>query len=162
MMFRSVFASYPSLFKPFYSTPSLSRPAFSKLVFAVAAALVLGALPAATEAVAQRYGDDGGGFRTRRFGQDGFPGSRLRGREFGPRPGFAERRGPAFRGGYPPPAFRNRYPEDGANPRPFARRFYRNGRFEYVYYGCDRWRWAATPSGWRWRRVNVCFPSSYY
>jgi hypothetical protein len=69
-------------------------------------------------------------------------------RYMGP-PRFAVHRGPAFRGGYP----------DGYS-RPFALRVYRNGYYEYHYYGCYDWRWAATPWGWRWRRVNVCYPSS--
>jgi hypothetical protein len=146
-MFKSVLAS-----KLCPSKPSLSKPPLSKPAMALAAALALGSLPAATGAVAQYRGDGGGEFRagTLRSGfrGDGFRDGRFRGGGFRAAPGFAERRGPASRGGFPRPS-----------PHPYALRVYRDGYYEYYYYGCYDWRWAATPWGWRWRRVNVCYPS---
>jgi hypothetical protein len=140
MMFRSVFASKLAIFKP-----SLSKPAM-----ALAAALTLGSLPAATDAVAQYGGRDGGGFRDGGFRSDRFRDGEFRGSRFRAPPGFVGRRGPAFRGRYP----------DGEG-RPFARRVFRNGTYQYYYYGCHAWRRAATPWGWRWRRVNICYPFYY-
>lgn len=146
-MFRSVFASKLSFFNIIVCMSSLSKP-----VMALTAVLALSSLPAATDAVAQ-YGGDGGEFRAGPPRADGarsggFSGGRFRSGGYKTTPGFAERRGRAFRGG-----------SSGGFPRPYARRVYRNGYYEYYYYGCDRWGWAATPWGWRWRRVNVCYPS---
>jgi hypothetical protein len=118
------------------------------------AALVLGSLPAATDAVAQ-YGGDGefraGTLRAAGFRHGEFRDCRFRCGGFRPPPGFAVRRGPAFRDGL-----------EDEDPRPFAVRVYRDGYYEYHYYGCYRWRWSATPWGWRLRRVNVCYPSYEY
>jgi hypothetical protein len=38
------------------------------------------------------------------------------------------------------------------------------GAYPYAYYGgCRRWRLVATPYGWQYRLVNVCYyPSVYY
>jgi hypothetical protein len=147
-MFSSVFQ--PSLFKPTCFKSSLSRP-----VMALAAALAL-SLPAATDALAQYRDDSSGDFRAGAlrgalrgagFGRGGYPGG-FRSDEFGPPPGFAGRRGPAFRDGFP---------DD--YPPPFAVRVYHPGYYEYYYYGCYRGGWSATPWGWRWRRVNICHPS---
>jgi hypothetical protein len=143
-MFRSVLASKLSLFKLILSKPFLSKPGM-----ALTAALALSSLPSGTDAVAQYSGDRGGEFRAGAlrdagFRSDGFRGGRSRSGGFGAGPGFAERGGPAFHGG---------------PGRPFAVRVYRDGYYEYYYYGCYRWRWAATPWGWRPRRVNVCYPS---
>jgi hypothetical protein len=120
----------------FASGPAISRPAVFKVALSrgalsLAAALALATLPA-TDAVAAHYGGHGGGFRSGGFRAH---------------PGFAVHRGPAFSGVY--------------HHRPFARRFFFNGRYHYYYYGCYRWRYVATPWGWRLRRVNVCYPSYY-
>jgi hypothetical protein len=132
MIFRSVFT-----FK------GLSRAAL-----AVAAALAFGSLPAATDAAAHPVhgGHGGGGFH------GGYHGGGYRAH-----PGFGAHRGPGFRGAY---------------HRPYAVRYYRHGYhrygyyhhpyYHYHYYGCYRWRYVATPWGWRLRRVNVCYPSRYY
>jgi hypothetical protein len=141
-MFRSDFASKLSFFKAIVCVSSLSKP-----VMALTAALALSSLPAAT-AVAQYRDDAGREFRAGGFRSDGFRGDRFRGDEFRAAPRFAERRGPAARDEFP-----------GRSPRPYAVLVYRDGYYEYYYYGCDRWGWSATPWGWRWRRVNVCYPS---
>jgi hypothetical protein len=52
--------------------------------------------------------------------------------------------------------------------RPYAHYYYYHRGFypRYSYYGrrCYRWRWVATPWGWRMHRVNACYPyyRSYY
>jgi hypothetical protein len=118
------------------SRPTVFKIAVSRMALALAAALALATLLAASDAVAAYYGH-GGSFR------GGFhPGGGFRAH-----PGFAVHRGPAFRGVY--------------HHRPFARRFFYNGHYHYYYYGCYRWRYVATPWGWRLRRVNVCYPSYY-
>jgi hypothetical protein len=67
-------------------------------------------------------------------------------------PGYAARSRPVYRGGY---------------HRPYAyRSFHRHGfgvypRYYHYYNGCYRWRWVATPWGWRMRRANVCWPYYY-
>jgi hypothetical protein len=57
-----------------------------------------------------------------------------------------------WRGGYRPYAHRYYYHHRGFYPR------------SYYGYNCYRWRWIATPWGWRMRRVNACYPyyRSYY
>jgi hypothetical protein len=128
------------------SRRTISRPAkvaISRMALVLAAALALATLPAASDAVAAHYGGHGGGFR----GGFHHPGGGFRSGGFRARPGFAVQSGPVFRGAY--------------HHRPFARRFFFNGRYHYYYYGCYRWRYVATPWGWRLRRVNVCYPSYY-
>jgi hypothetical protein len=52
---------------------------------------------------------------------------------------------------------------------PYAHHDYYRGfrtypRYRYSGYSCDRWRWVATPWGWRQRHVNTCYQyyRSYY
>jgi hypothetical protein len=112
-----------------------------KPVLALATALALGSLSPATGAVAARYSHHGG----LRAGT-GIHSVRAH-------PGFAARSRQVYRWAY---------------HRPYAHRYsYRHGfrvspRY-YPYYGyydgCYRWRWVATPWGWRFRRLNVCYPN---
>jgi hypothetical protein len=132
MMLRPLLASGPTI-----SRPAVFKVAISRVASVLAAALALATLPAASDAVAAHYGGHDGGFR----GGFHHPGG------FQAHPGFAVHRSPAFRGVY--------------HHRPFARRFFFNGHYHYYYYGCYRWRYVATPWGWRLRRVNVCYPSYY-
>jgi hypothetical protein len=122
-MLKSVFARRPAL--------------------AVAAALAVGSLSAATDAFAA-YGRRGGGYH----GGFRHGGHWAGGYHYG---GF--HRGGYWRGGY----------------RPYAHRYYYRGfrtypRYSYYGYNCDRWRWIATPWGWQRRHVNTCYPyyRSYY
>jgi hypothetical protein len=43
----------------------------------------------------------------------------------------------------------------------FGPRFGFYGGYGYGY-GCWRWRLVATPWGWAYRRVNVCYWPGYY
>jgi hypothetical protein len=107
-----------------------------KPAVALAAVLTVGSLPFATDASAH-YG------RGYHYG-----GYHYGGYHYG---GF--RHGGYWRGGY----------------RPYAHHYYYRGfraypRSYYYGYSCHRWRWVATPWGWRWRSVNMCYPHyrSYY
>jgi hypothetical protein len=187
-MFGSIIASKRSLFRPSRSTPAVALAATLALGSLLAATDAVAQYDGGFRSGAPRdggfrsrfRGGPGGRFPDGEFRRSGFTASR----------GFAMRRAPAFRGGPPDdddprafavrrslafrggppdedprfavrrgPAFRGGAPDD--DPRPFAVRVYRDGRYQYYYYGCDRWRWAATPWGWRLRRVNICYPSTY-
>lgn len=112
MMLRSIFAYKPAL--------------------ALAAALALGSLLPATDAVAARYGHrSGGGIHSVRA-----------------HPGSVHSR-PVYRGGY-----HRRYAHRYVHRHGF--RVYPYYQYYGYYDGCYRWRRVATPWGWRLRRVNVC------
>jgi hypothetical protein len=108
-----------------------------KPALALAAVLTVGGLPATDASAA--YGHRGGHWGGEYYG----------GYHHG---GF--RHGGYWRGGY-----HHRY----------AHRYYYRGfrsypRYSYYGYSCHRWRWVATPWGWRMRHVNQCYPyyRSYY
>ncbi len=135
MMLTPLLASGPAI-----SRLAVFKVAISRMTLVLAAFLALATLPAASDAVAAHYGGHGGGFRGAFH-----PGGGFHSGGFRAHPGFAVHHGPAFR--------------DVNHHRPFARRFFFNGHYHYYYYGCYRWRYVATPWGWRLRRVNVCYPS---
>jgi hypothetical protein len=112
------------------------KPVFAcQQALALAAVLTAGSLSAVTDASAA-YGHRGGGYHH----------------------GSGFRHGGYHHGGY----WRGGY-------RPYAHRYFHRGfraypQYSYSGYGCSRWRWVATPWGWRWRHVNNCYPyyRSYY
>jgi hypothetical protein len=107
-----------------------------KPALAMAAVIAAGSLPSATDAAAA-YGH-------RRGGHWG---------------------GYHYSGGY----HHGGYSRGGGYYRPYAHHDYYRGfrtypRYRYSGYSCDRWRWVATPWGWRQRHVNTCYQyyRSYY
>ncbi len=112
-----------------------------KPVLALASALALGSLLPATDAAAARYSN-----------HDGF------------------RAGGGFHNVGPILPLRRaavRLPLGYHRPYAYCH-FHRHGFREYPRYyhyygyydGCYRWRWFATPWGWRFSRLNMCYP--YY